>query len=185
MSKEIITLCVGQMHYGGALEEGSVVELKVIKGSDFENNIGVFNAEGVQCGSIIHNRFDSDIVDGIFNNDMIIGFMDDYNWIVVKSYKHKSFLKAIPKAAEEVSEDEIAAMESHVANLKESIHLMIVALDDAQDDILLEQHLRSLIESSITLHNELSNEVVRLQNELIVAQRTTRVFDYYSEQSAK
>ena len=185
MSKEIITVCVGQMHYGGALEEGSVVELKVIEGSDFENNIGVFNADGVQCGSIIHNRFDSDIVDGIYNNDMVIGFMEDYDWIVVKAYKSKSFLKAIPKAAKEVSEESIEEMEVHVANLKASIHAMICALDDVGGDFLLEQHLRSQLESSITLHNELSNEVVRLQNELIVAQRTTRVFDYYSEQSAK
>lgn len=185
MSKEIITVCVGQMHYGGVLEEGSVVELKVIEGSDFENNIGVFNADGVQCGSIIHNRFDSDIVDGIYNNDAIIDFMKNYDWIVVKVYKSKSFLKAMPKAAEEVSEESIEAMQLHVANLKASIHEMICALDDAGDDFLLEHHLRSQIESSITLHNELSNEVVRLQNELIVAQRTTRVFDYYSEQSAK
>ena len=185
MSKEIITLCVGQRHYGGSLKQGDVVELKLLEESDYENNIAVFNPDGIQCGSIINRRFDSDIVDGVYNNDMIIDFIDDYDWIVVKAYKSKSFLKAIPKATEEVSEDAIAAMESHVANLKESIHLMIVALDDAQDDILLEQHLRSLIESSITLHNELSNEVVRLQNKLIVAQRTTRVFDYYSGQSAK
>ena len=185
MSKEIITVCVGQMHYGGALEEGSVVELKVIEGSDFENNIGVFNAEGVQCGSIIHNRFDSDIVDGIYNNDMVIGFMEDYDWIVVKAYKSKSFLKAIPKATEEVSEDVIAAMESHVANLKESIHLMIVALDDAQDDILFEQHLKTQIESTIELHNDLSNEVIMLQNKLIASRGTSRVFDYYSSEAAK
>lgn len=185
MSKEIITVCVGQMHYGGALKEGDVVELKLLEESDFTNNIGIFNQDGIQCGSIIHNRFDSDIVDGIFNNDMIIGFMDNYDWIVVKAYKHKSFLKAIPKAVEEVSEEGIKAMEVHVANLKASIHEMICALDDVGDDFLLEQHLRSQIDSSITLHNELSNEVVRLQNKLIVAQRTTRVFDYYSEQSAK
>ena len=185
MSKEIITLCVGQMHYGGTLKEGDVVELKLLEESDFANNIGVFNRNGIQCGSVIHNRFDADIVDGIFNNDMIIGFMDDYNWIVVKSYKHKSFLKAIPKAAEEVSEDEIAAMEVHVANLKESIHLMIVALDDAQDDILFEQHLKTQIESTIELHNDLSNEVIMLQNKLIASRGTSRVFDYYSGEAAK
>ncbi len=185
MSKEIITVCVGQMHYGGTLKEGEVVELKLFEESDYENNIGVFNPDGVQCGSIIHNRFDADIVDGIYNNDMIIGFMDNYDWIVVKAYKHKSFLKAISKAVEEVSEEGIKAMEVHVANLKASIHEMICALDDVGDDFLLEQHLRSQIESSITLHNELSNEVVRLQNKLIIAQRTTRVFDYFSEQSAK
>ncbi|WP_295594325.1 hypothetical protein [uncultured Methanobrevibacter sp.] len=185
MSKEIITLCVGQRHYGGTLKQGDVVELKLLEESDYENNIAVFNPDGVQCGSIINRRFDSDIVDGIYNNDMVIGFMEDYDWIVVKAYKSKSFLKAIPKAAKEVSEESIEAMECHVANLKASIHEMICALDDVGDDFLLEQHLRSQIESSITLHNELSNEVVRLQNELIVAQRTTRVFDYYSEQSAK
>ena len=185
MSKEIITLCVGQMHYGGTLNEGDVVELKVIEGSDFVNNIGVFNTDGIQCGSIINKRFDSDIVDGIFNNDMIVDFMNDYDWIAFKVYKSKSYLKAIPKAVEEVSEEGIKAMEVHVANLKASIHEMICALDDVGDDFLLEQHLRSQIESSITLHNELSNEVVRLQNKLIIDQRTTRVFDYFSEQSAK
>ncbi len=185
MSKEIITVCVGQMHYGGTLKEGDVVELRLLKESDYENNIAVFNPDGVQCGSVINRRFDSDIVDGIYNNDMIIDFIDDYDWIVVKAYKSKSFLKAIPKANEEVPEESIEAMQLHVANLKASIHEMICALDDIGDDFLLEQHLRSLIESSITLHNKLSNEVVRLQNELIVAQRTTRVFDYYSEQSAK
>ncbi len=185
MSKEIITLCVGQMHYGGTLKEGDAVELRLLEESDFPNNIGVFDSNGVQCGSVIHNRFDSDIVDGIFNNDMIIGFMDDYNWIVVKSYKHKSFLKAIPKEVEEVSEESIAAMESHVANLKESIHVMIVALDDVQDDILLEQHLKTQIENAIELHNDLSNEVVRLQNKLIVSRRTSRVFDYYYGEAAK
>ena len=185
MSKEIITVCVGQMHYGGILKQGDVVELKVIEGSDFVNNIGVFNPDGIQCGSIINRRYDADIVDGIYNNDMIIDFMANYDWIVVKAYKSKSFLKAIPKAVEEVSEEGIKAMEVHVANLKASIHEMICALDDVGDDFLLEQHLRSQIDSSITLHNELSNEVVRLQNKLIIAQRTTRVFDYYSEQSAK
>lgn len=185
MSKDIISICVGQMHYGGTLEEGEVVELKLLEESDFENNIGVFNADGIQCGSIIHNRFDSDIVEGIFNNDMIIDFMANYDWIVVKAYKSKSFLRAVPKAVEDVSEEAIEAMEVHVANLKASIHEMICALDDVDGDFLLEQHLRSQIESSITLHNDLSNEVVRLQNKLIVAQRTTRVFDYYSGQSAK
>lgn len=185
MSKEIITVCVGQMHYGGTLKEGDVVELRLLKESDYENNIAVFNPNGVQCGSVINRRFDADIVDGIYNNDMIIDFMDDYDWIVFKAYKSKSFLKAIPKTAKEVAEDSIEAMEVYVANLKASIHEMICALDDVGDDFLLEQHLRSQIESSITLHNELSNEVVRLQNKLIVAQRTTRVFDYYSEQSAK
>ena len=185
MSKEIITLCVGQMHYGGTLKEGDVVELRLLEESDFVNNIGVFNSNGIQCGSVIHNRFDADIVDGIFNNDMIISFMDDYKWIVVKSYKHKSFLKAIPKEVEEVSEDAIADMESYVANLKESIHLMIVALDDAQDDILLEQHLKTQIESAIELHNDLSNEVIMLKNKLIASRGTSRVFDYYSGASAK
>ena len=185
MSKEIITLCVGQMHYGGTLNEGDVVELKVIEGSDFVNNIGVFNTDGIQCGSIINKRFDSDIVDGIFNNDMIIDFMNDYDWIAFKVYKSKSYLKAIPKAVEEVSEEAIKAMELHVANLKESIHLMICALDEIEDDFLLDQHLKSQIESSITLHNELSNEVVRLQNKLIVSKGTSRVFDYYSSESAK
>ena len=185
MSKEIITVCVGQMHYGGTLKEGDVVELRLLKESDYENNIAVFNPDGVQCGSVINRRFDSDIVDGVYNNDMIIDFIDDYDWIVVKAYKSKSFLKAIPKAAEEVSIESIEAMEVHVANLKASIHEMICALDDVDDDFLLEQHLKTQIESSITLHNEISNEVVRLQNELIVAQRTTRVFDYYSRQTAK
>ena len=185
MSKEIITLCVGQMHYGGTLNEGDVVELKVIEGSDFVNNIGVFNTDGIQCGSIINKRFDSDIVDGIFNNDMIVDFMNDYDWIAFKVYKSKSYLKAIPKAVEEVSEEAIKAMELHVANLKESIHLMICALDEIEDDFLLEQHLKSQIDSSITLHNELSNEVVRLQNKLIVSKGTSRVFDYYSSESAK
>ena len=185
MSKEIITLCVGQMHYGGTLNEGDVVELKVIEGSDFVNNIGVFNTDGIQCGSIINKRFDSDIVDGIFNNDMIIDFMNDYDWIAFKVYKSKSYLKAIPKAVEEVSEEAIKAMELHVANLKESIHLMICALDEIEDDFLLDQHLKSQIDSSITLHNELSNEVVRLQNKLIVSKGTSRVFDYYSSESAK
>lgn len=185
MSKEIITLCVGQMHYGGTLNEGDVVELKVIEGSDFVNNIGVFNTDGIQCGSIINKRFDSDIVDGIFNNDMIVDFMNDYDWIAFKVYKSKSYLKAIPKAVEEVSEEAIKAMELHVANLKESIHLMICALDEIEDDFLLNQHLKSQIDSSITLHNELSNEVVRLQNKLIVSKGTSRVFDYYSSESAK
>lgn len=185
MSKEIITLCVGQMHYGGTLNEGDVVELKVIEGSDFVNNIGVFNTDGIQCGSIINKRFDSDIVDGIFNNDMIVDFMNDYDWIAFKVYKSKSYLKAIPKAVEEVSEEAIKAMELHVANLKESIHLMICALDEIEDDFLLDQHLKSQIDSSITLHNELSNEVVRLQNKLIVSKGTSRVFDYYSSESAK
>lgn len=185
MSKEIITLCVGQMHYGGTLNEGDVVELKVIEGSDFVNNIGVFNTDGIQCGSIINKRFDSDIVDGIFNNDMIIDFMNDYDWIAFKVYKSKSYLKAIPKAVEEVSEEAIKAMELHVVNLKDSIHLMICALDEIEDDFLLDQHLKSQIDSSITLHNELSNEVVRLQNKLIVSKGTSRVFDYYSSESAK
>ena len=185
MSKEIITLCVGQMHYGGTLNEGDVVELKVIEASDFVNNIGVFNTDGIQCGSIINKRFDSDIVDGIFNNDMIVDFMNDYDWIAFKVYKSKSYLKAIPKAVEEVSEEAIKAMELHVVNLKDSIHLMICALDEIEDDFLLDQHLKSQIDSSITLHNELSNEVVRLQNKLIVSKGTARVFDYYSSESAK
>lgn len=184
MSKEIITLCVGQMHYGGTLNEGDVVELRLVEESDFDNNIAVFNPDGVQCGSIIHNRFDSDIVDGIFNNDMIIDFYHEYDWIVVKAYKHKSFLKAIPKSVEDVSDETIEAMKVHVANLKESIHTMICALDDVQDDILLLQHLKTQIDSSIELHNELSNQVVKLQNELIV-KKSSRVFDYYSRQSAK
>ena len=124
-------------------------------------------------------------MDGIFNNDMIVDFMNDYDWIAFKVYKSKSYLKAIPKAVEEVSEEAIKAMELHVANLKESIHLMICALDEIEDDFLLDQHLKSQIDSSITLHNELSNEVVRLQNKLIVSKGTSRVFDYYSSESAK
>lgn len=185
MSKDIISICVGQMHYGGTLKEGEVVELKLLEESDFENNIAVFNTNGIQCGSIIHNRFDSDIIDGIYNNDMIIRFMDDYDWIVVRSYKVKSFLKAIPKAAEEVSEKMIEEMGLYVSNLKASIEEMISALDDAQDDFLLEQHLKTQIESTIKLHNELSNELVRLQNKLVVSKGTSRVFDYYSSESAK
>lgn len=185
MSKDIISICVGQMHYGGTLEEGEVVELKLLEESDFENNIGVFNAKGLQCGSIIHNRHDSDIVNGIYNNDMIVDRIGDYDWVVVKSYKTKSFLKAIPKAAEKVSEETIEAMQLHVSNLKESIDLMIGALDDIQDDFLLQQHLKTQIESSIKLHNELSNQVILLQNQLALSKGASRVFDYYSQQSAK
>lgn len=185
--KEIITVCVGQMHYGGTLNEGEVIELKLLEESDFENNIGVFNQDGIQCGCIINKRWDSDIVEGILNNNMIVDFFYEYTWIVVKVYKTKSFLKGMPKVAKGVSEDTIEALRLEVQNYKDSIHDMISALDDAMDseNLLLTNHLRHLIEESIKIHNQKSNELVQLSNELTAVNSTSRVFDYYSRQSAK
>ena len=182
---KIISVCTGQKHYEGTLKEGDAVELKVIEGTEFENNIGVFNQDGVQCGSIINKRYDSDIVEGIYNNNMIMDFMNDYDWIAVKVYKHKSFLRAVPKAAEDVTDHTIETMEAHVETLKESLHVIIVALDNILGDIQSLQKLKTEIESTVKCYNDLSNEVMAKQNELSISKGTSKVFDYYSKEAAK
>ena len=185
MSKEIITVCVGQMHYGGTLKEGEVVELKLLEESDFENNIGVFNQDGIQCGSIINKRYDSDIVEGIYNNNMIIDFMNDYDWIAVKVYKHKSFLQAVPKAVKNVSGHTIETLEAHVETLKDSLHVIITALDDILEDIRSLQQFKTEIDSAVRCYSDLSKEVMVTQTELPVSKGTSKVFDYYSKEAAK
>ena len=185
MSKEIITVCVGQMHYGGTLKEGEVVELKLLEESDFENNIGVFNQDGIQCGSIINKRYDADIVEGIYNNNMIIDFMNDYDWIAVKVYKHKSFLQAVPKAVKNVSDHTIETLEAHVETLKDSLHVIITALDDILVDIRSLQQFKTEIDSAVRCYSDLSKEVIVTQTELPVSKGTSKVFDYYSKEAAK
>lgn len=185
MNKDgIVSVCTGQKHYEGTLTQGEVVELKIIEGSEYVNNIGVFNQEGVQCGSIINKRYDSDIVDGVLNNDMIIGFMDDYDWVAVKVYNHKSFLKAVPKA-EHFTDQTIENMTAHVETLKESLHVIIVALDNILGDIQSLQKLKTEIESTVKCYNDLSNEFMAKQNELSLSKGTSKVFDYYSKEAAK
>ena len=91
---EIITLCVGRKYFPDVtIEDGMKVELKVIEGSEHENHIGVFISDGVQVGSIVHNRMDWDIVDGILTNDMIIDVINDYEWIIVRFNDYKAYLK--------------------------------------------------------------------------------------------
>lgn len=182
---KIISVCTGQKHYEGTLKEGDAVELKVIEGTEFENNIGVFNQDGVQCGSIINKRYDSDIVEGIYNNNMIIDFMNDYDWIAVKVYKHKSFLQAIPKADEDVTDHTIETLEAHVETLKESLHVIITALDDILIDIRSLQQFKTEIDSAVRCYSDLSKEVMVTQTELPVSKGTSKVFDYYSKEAAK
>lgn len=182
---KIISVCTGQKHYEGTLIEGDAVELKVIEGTEFENNIGVFNQDGVQCGSIINKRYDSDIVEGIYNNNMIIDFMNDYDWIAVKVYKHKSFLQAIPKADEDMTDHTIGTLEAHVETLKDSLHVIITALDNILEDLQSLQQLNTAIESTAKCYNDLPNDVIATQNELSVSKGASKVFDYYSKEAAK
>lgn len=182
---KIISVCTGQKHYEGTLIEGDAVELKVIEGTEFENNIGVFNQDGVQCGSIINKRYDSDIVEGIYNNNMIIDFMNDYDWIAVKVYKHKSFLQAVPKAVKNVSGQTIETMATHVETLKDSLYMIITALDNILVDIQSLQQLKTEIDSAVRCYSDLSKEVMVTQTELPVSKGTSKVFDYYQKEAAK
>ena len=184
---EIITLCVGRKYFPDVtIEDGMKVELKVIEGSEHENHIGVFISDGVQVGSIVHNRMDWDIVDGILTNDMIIDVINDYEWIIVRFNDTKAYLKAIPKSDDSVSEDAIATLKTELDNYKDTINLMIRALDFAQNcnDSILVDNLKELVDVAIRTHNEKSNNLIELENRFLISKRTARVFDY-SKEAAK
>jgi len=96
MKEEIITKIVGQKYHSGTIGTGDKVTL-VVEHDDFENHIGVYNDSDLMVGSIIHTRYDNDIVDGIANNDEIIDVIDKYDWIIIKAYKNISYVKGVLK----------------------------------------------------------------------------------------
>lgn len=66
LKKEIVTKLVGLQYNAGPAPAGATVEL--IREYDFPNHIVAYSDNDLQIGSVIHTRYDADIVDGVPNN---------------------------------------------------------------------------------------------------------------------
>ena len=181
MKEKILTKIVGTQHYDGVVEAGEIVQVVKDKDSEYPQVLAVFNEGGEKLGNIVSNVDDFDlVVNGIVNNHELYDDVERYEFKVKRVGKYYvSLIGTLKETDENVSIEEL---EVQVANYKESIHIMIEALYDAQecDDIMLAQHLRELIEDSVRIHNEKSNRLMQLKNDVNVSKgSSTRIFDYY------
>ena len=183
MKSKILTKVVGVQYHEGTVEVGETVQIVKDTNSEFPQVLAVLNEAGEQVGNIVSNVDDFDlVVNEVVNNFQLYDEVDKYEFKVKRVAKYYVMLVGTLKSTDdEVSLEEL---ETLVKNLKESIHLLIVALDDAQyfGDVLLESHLKAQIDEIIALHNAKSIEVIEMQNKLLASKG--RVFDY-TKQSAK
>ena len=91
LPKEIVTKLVGLQYNAGPAPAGATVEL--VREYDFPNHIVAYNDSDLKVGSIIHTRYDADIVDGIPNNDELIDIFHRYNWVVIRSNGKTAWIK--------------------------------------------------------------------------------------------
>lgn len=91
MEEEIITKLVGLQYNAGPAPAGATV--KLVREYDFPNHIVAYNDSDLQIGSVIHTRYDADIVDGIPNNDELIDIFHRYNWTVIRSNNKIAWIK--------------------------------------------------------------------------------------------
>ena len=87
----IVTKLVGLQYNAGPAPAGATVEL--VREYDFPNHIVAYNDSDLKVGSIIHTRYDADIVDGIPNNDELIDIFHRYNWVVIRSNGKIAWIK--------------------------------------------------------------------------------------------
>lgn len=183
MKEKILTKVVGVQYHQGidSLKENETVQVVKDTTSEFPQVLAVFNEAGEQVGNIVSNVNDFDlVVNGIVNNYELYDDVENYEFTVKRVAKY--YVTLVGTLKETDDDVSIEELEVQVANYKQSVHIMIEALYDAQEDdeILLAQHLRVLIDDSVRIHNEKSNKLMQLKNELIVAKgASTRVFDYY------
>lgn len=91
LPNEIVTKLVGLKYNPGPAPAGATVEL--VREYDFPNHIVAYSDSGLQIGSVIHTRYDADIVDGVPNNDELIDIFHRYNWVVTRSNKSVAWIK--------------------------------------------------------------------------------------------
>lgn len=186
MKEKILTKIVGTQHYNGVVEVGESVQVVKDEGREYPQVLAVFNEGGEKLGNIVSNVDDFDlVVNEVVNNFELYDVVEDYSFTVKRVAKY--YVTLIGTLKEDNDDVSIEVLEVQVANYKESIHNMITSLYEAQDDgdVLLANHLKVLIDDAITIHNDKSNRLMQLKNELIVTKGTSKVFDYYSSESAK
>lgn len=91
LPNEIVTKLVGLKYNPGPAPAGATVEL--VREYDFPNHIVAYNESDLKVGSVIHTRYDPDIIDGVPNNDKIIDIFHRYTWVVTRSNKSVAWIK--------------------------------------------------------------------------------------------
>ena len=184
MKDKILTKIVGVQYHQGidSIRVNETVQVVKDTTSEFPQVLAVFNEAGEQVGNIVSNVDDFDlVVNGVVNNFELYDEVENYEFKVKRIAKYYVTLVGTLKEPDDVSLEDLEAL---VKNLKDSVHLMICALDELGcNDILASNHIKSQLDSTIKLHNQMSNRLIELQN--AASNDETVVFDYYSQEAAK
>ena len=116
LPNEIVTKLVGLKYNPGPAPAGATVEL--VREYDFPNHIVAYNESDLKVGSVIHTRYDPDIIDGVPNNDEIIDIFHRYTWVVTRSNKSVAWIKGtlnVPKLLP--MEEEETLMTKRIENM--------------------------------------------------------------------
>lgn len=183
MKDRILTKVVGTQHYDGAVEVGETVKVVKDATKEYPQVLAVLNAAGEKIGNIVSKVDDFDLVrNHIVNNFALYDDVESYDFTVKRVAKYYVMLVGTLKETDDVMS--VEELESLVKNYKESIHLMFRALDELDpNDVLTSGHIKSQLDSTIELHNKMSNRLIEIQN--AVAKEKPVVFDYYSKEAAK
>lgn len=91
LQRKIVTKLVGLQYNDGPAPAGTTVEL--VREYDFPNHIVAYSDDDLQIGSVIHTKYDADIVDGVPNNDELIDIFHRYNWVIIRSNNKIAWIK--------------------------------------------------------------------------------------------
>lgn len=117
LPNEIVTKLVGLKYNPGPAPAGATVEL--VREYDFPNHIVAYNESDLKVGSVIHTRYDPDIIDGVPNNDEIIDIFHRYTWVVTRSNKSVAWIKGTLNVPELLPmEEEETLMTKRIENMK-------------------------------------------------------------------
>ena len=108
LPNEIVTKLVGLKYNPGPAPAGATVEL--VREYDFPNHIVAYNESDLKVGSVIHTRYDPDIIDGVPTNDELIDIFHRYTWVVINSNKSVAWIKGtlnVPKLLPMEEENDI------------------------------------------------------------------------------